>query len=114
MNIVYGILYIFHSNLRVLKAMKVTVRYYGVIWEAINKRTEEIELSECSTIRDLMKHIVETENPQLLEMIYDNQGRIRDFLAYVINGVDIRSLDGFNTMLKNEDVVLLSPPIGGG
>ena len=114
MNIIYGILYIFHSNLRVLYAMKVTVRYYGVVWEAINKRSDKIELSDSSTIGDLMKHLVETENPQLREMIYDKQGQIRDFLAYVINGVDVRSLDGFNTQLKNEDVVLLIPPIGGG
>lgn len=94
--------------------MKVTVRYYGVVREAINKRTEDVEVSDGSTIGDLMKHIVETKNPQLREMIYDKQGQVRDFLAYVINEVDVRSLDGFNTELKEGDVVLLLPPIGGG
>lgn len=114
MNIIYGILYIFHSNLRVLYTMKVTVRYYGVVWEAINKRTEDIEVSGGSTIRDLMEYLVETKNPQIRDMIFSKQGQVRDFLAYVINGVDVRSLDGFNTQLKDEDVVLLLPPIGGG
>ena len=94
--------------------MKVTVRYYGVVWETIDKRTDEIELSDSSTIGDLMKHLVETENPLLREMIFDTQGQVRDFLAFVINGVDIRSLTGFDTLLKNSDIVLLLPPLGGG
>ena len=104
MNIIYGILYIFHSNLR----------YYGVVWEAINKRTEDVDVLDGSTIRDLLEHLVKTKNPQLREMIFDNQGQVRDFLAYVINSVDVRSLDGFNTQLKDGDIVLLLPPIGGG
>ena len=94
--------------------MKVTIRYYGVVYDATGKRTEEIEVTNGSTISDLLANLVETRNPQLKEMIFDKENVIRDYLAFVINNVDVRSLDGFDTVLENGDIVLILPPIGGG
>ena len=37
-----------------------------------------------------------------------------DYLMFSINDADIRSLDGFDTVLRGGDRVLVMPPIGGG
>ena len=46
--------------------------------------------------------------------VFDDKGNIRDYLKVMVNGEDIRELDGLNTVLNDGDQVVIFQTIAGG
>ena len=93
--------------------MRVEVRYYATVMERVGLRSEPVELPGGATVGALLELLVE-RYPRLGEHVIDERGDLMEYLSYAVNSVDILSLKGFETALKDGDVVLLMPPIGGG
>ncbi len=93
--------------------MNVRVRFYGMVYDEVGTREWEIELVEDSTVNVLLSIIVE-RHPSLSGLVFDEEGVFREYLEIAVNHKDIVGLDGLETMLKEGDVVLIMPPIGGG
>jgi molybdopterin synthase sulfur carrier subunit len=93
--------------------LKITVRFYGVAYDNTGIREWHPELTIDASIGDLLNRIVDSF-PELNELIYDEDGSIRDYLAISVNNVDIQGLKGADTLLREEDTVFVMPPIGGG
>jgi molybdopterin synthase sulfur carrier subunit len=94
--------------------MEVEVRYYAVLRELAGKRSERVTLPEGSSVRDLVGLLVKRYGEGFERYIYDCEGRVRGYLSYMLNGFNINSLDGFETLLRDGDILSLLPPIGGG
>ena len=94
--------------------LEVEVKYYAMIREATGKRKEIVGLPPKSSIGDLIDMLVNRYGEEFARYIYDGEKRIRDYLSFMINGVNVNSLEGFDTPLKDGDVVALLPPVGGG
>ena len=92
--------------------MKVRVRYYGIVHDMVGARTESFNLQTPPKLIDLLREIVE-KYPELERMMFNGEA-FRDYLAVSVNNVDIMSLQGVDTMLRDGDQVFLMPPIGGG
>lgn len=93
--------------------MNVRVRFYGMVYDEVGTREWEIELVEDSAVNVLLSIIVE-RHPSLSGLVFDEEGVFREYLEIAVNHKDIVGLDGLETMLKEGDVVLIMPPIGGG
>ncbi len=93
--------------------MNVRVRFYGMVYDEVGTREWEIELVEDSTVNVLLSIIVE-RHPSLSGLVFDEEGVFREYLEIAVNHKYIVGLDGLETMLKEGDVVLIMPPIGGG
>jgi len=52
--------------------------------------------------------------PNLNESIWYADGSLAGHVAVVLNGRDIRHLDGVDTPLSKEDKLQVFPPVGGG
>jgi molybdopterin synthase sulfur carrier subunit len=94
--------------------LEVEVKYYAMIREATGKRKEIVGLPPKSYIGDLIDMLVNRYGEEFARYIYDGEKRVRDYLSFMINGVNVNSLEGFDTPLKDGDVVALLPPVGGG
>ncbi len=94
--------------------MEVEVRYYAMLREIAGKRFERVALPEGSTVRDLIDLLVERYGEGFERYIYDGEKRVRGYLSYMLNGVNINSLEGFETPIRDGDILSLLPPIGGG
>lgn len=94
--------------------MEVEVKYYAMIREATGKRSEVIELPVKSSVGDLLNLLSERYGCKFARYIYDAEKRVRDYLSFMLNGVNIYSLEGFYTPLKNRDTFAILPPVGGG
>lgn len=90
------------------------MRYYAMVRDAAGKRAETLSLPEGSTVRDLITRLVAIYGGKLRGYMYDDEGRLLDYLMFSVNEQDIRSLDGYETVLSDGDRVLVMPPIGGG
>lgn len=93
--------------------MNVRVRFYGMAYEEVGARELSIELTEGSTVDNLLSIIVE-KYPDLTNLVYDEEGVFREYLEVAVNKTDIIGLNGLETTLSDGDTVLIMPPIGGG
>jgi MoaD family protein len=93
--------------------LKITVRFYGVVYDTTDIREWQTELKEDSKIYDLLNNIALTF-PELKELIYHGDELRKDYLVVSLNNEDITGLNGFDSSLSNGDTVSLMPPIGGG
>ena len=94
--------------------MEVDVKFYAMLREATGKKVETVVLPEKSSVGDLINLLVERYGDRFGYYVYDKQKRVRDYLSFMLNGVNVNSLSGFETLLSDGDVVSLLPPIGGG
>ena len=94
--------------------MEVEVKLYAMLREIASKKLEKVDLPEKASMRDLIGFMISKYGEEFGTYIYDADKKVRNYLSYMINGVNINSLDGFETTLKDGDVISLLPPVGGG
>ncbi|MHA1145738.1 MAG: MoaD family protein [Candidatus Helarchaeota archaeon] len=77
---------------------------------------EELEI-ESNTIEDLERKIVQKFGDALLEdnlFVNAETGLFHDHMLVLVNGKNIRFLNGLNTELKEGDTIVICPPVAGG
>ena len=94
--------------------MEVELRYYAMVRDAAGKRSETLSLPGGATVMDLVNHLVGLYGDRFRGYVFDDEGMLIDYLMFSVNEVDVRSLEGFDTVLRDGDRVLVMPPIGGG
>jgi len=92
----------------------VKVRYYAMLSDAAGKREEDIELPEGSTVLDLVHKLIDRYGQRLRDYVYDEEEQLLNYMKFSVNEVNILSLEGFDTLLGDGDLVQVIPPIGGG
>jgi len=93
--------------------LNITVRFYGIAYDYTEIREWCIEMKNNVVVMDLLIMIVD-KFPAMRDLVYDENGTYREYLAVSINNVDILGLDGVNTVLSEGDMFFVMPPIGGG
>lgn len=94
--------------------MEVEVKFYAMLRDIAGNKAETVSLLLKSSVRDLLDLLVARYGEEFERYIYDAEKQLRSYLSYMLNGININSLDGFDTMLKEGDVLSLLPPVGGG
>lgn len=94
--------------------MRLEVKYYAMLRDSTGKKSERILLPDDASFQDLLERIMENYGEEFRRHIFDEQGEYRSFLTYLINGISIHNLNGFETLLKDGDKVAILPPVGGG
>jgi adenylyltransferase/sulfurtransferase len=73
---------------------------------------EAVEI-EGARIRELLDNLTERYR-DLRKHLFDDSGKLRSFVNVYVNEDDIRSLDRFETVVAETDVVSIVPSIAGG
>ncbi len=93
--------------------MKVSIRFYAYLAEQFNIKDKfDIELNENSNILQLLEKICEKYD--LREKLLDKNNNLRDQIAILKNGREIKFLSGMNTVLENGNEISIFPPVHGG
>src|SRR5690606_24430855 len=69
--------------------------------------------AEAGTVRELAERLVE-QYPGLRDRIFGEDGRIAHHVNVYVNSEEIRSLQGEDTPLKDDDEVAFIPAMAGG
>jgi len=94
--------------------MKVTVKFFTVLRELTGKKEDEIELPNTITVEELLSLLSERHGQGFTDYVYDEKGRVRDHLQFLINGRSITNLQRFETRLEEGNTFAIIPPVGGG
>jgi len=94
--------------------MKVTVKFFTNLREIIGKPQEQIELSEAVTVNELLQQLGEKYGEKFTRYVFDEKGAVRGHLHFLINGKSITNRQGLKTKLKENDIIAILPPVGGG
>ena len=91
--------------------MSVTVRIPTPLRSyADGKKQVEVE---AATVREALDTLVE-RHPDLRPHLYDEEGRLRNFVNAFVNDEDVRERGGGDTPVRQGDTVTLVPSIAGG
>jgi MoaD family protein len=95
--------------------LKVKVQYLGYIKNMVNKRDEEFELEEDSSVSDLLNKMVEVYGKPFKKEVYEPSLKdVKTGFCVTVNGVLMDQLRGVDTKLGEGDKVILMSLMSGG
>ena len=96
-------------------ALQVKVKYLAVAREIAGAREEVIEISNPSTIMDLLVLLVQKHGQKMREYLFDQKtGEPRPHLQFFLNDKSIHLISGLKTALANDATLAIVPPVSGG
>jgi molybdopterin synthase sulfur carrier subunit len=94
--------------------MKVRVKFFASLRELAGKKEEILELDEGSTVMTLLEQLAKIYGGSVRNYIFDEGGRPRDHLQFLIDGRSVATMSGFETKLSDGCSFAIIPPVGGG
>jgi molybdopterin synthase sulfur carrier subunit len=76
-------------------------------------RDFQVELDDGSTAKELLDRLCLSQQ-RLKSALFDESGRVREYVILMKNRKDIDSFDGLETKLSDGDEVAILPPVAGG
>ena len=97
--------------------MDVNIRFFTILRELLGKKTETLEFRDMSivTVESVLKRLTDLHGQVFFNYVFDKEtGTVKNHLAFLVNGLNVMPNEGLQTPLKNDDVLAIIPPVGGG
>ena len=88
------------------------IRFYATLRPLVGGRSVQLE-PQPATVAEVLARLV-AEHSGLEARILDEAGQVRRFVAVMLNGRDIRHLEGLNTPIPPNSDMDIFPPVAGG
>ncbi|MGC8998379.1 MAG: MoaD/ThiS family protein [Candidatus Bathyarchaeia archaeon] len=77
-------------------------------------KTRELAVTCNGTLQNMIENASKILGPEFVDDVYDKKrGKVRDDMIIMVNGRNIKDLEGEIT-LKDNDVIAIFPPLAGG
>ncbi len=95
--------------------MRVKVEYLGFIMNMLNKRMDELELDEGTTLQGLLGRLSSLYGAVFRKEVFEpGQEDVKTGFVVTVNGVLVGQLKGVRTRLEHGDHVILMSLMSGG
>ena len=89
------------------------VRVFGTLRQFVGAPAVDVDLESGDTVRDLL-HRITALHPALGEKALDEEGHLQSSFNILVNGRNVKFLDGLDSILHEGDRLALFPAVGGG
>jgi molybdopterin synthase sulfur carrier subunit len=96
------------------EGISINLKYFAMIRDITGKKEESLPLKEGSSAMDVLTKLAEIYKEKLSQFIFDENGKPRENLTFLINGQAIKSENLKEKKLRNGDIFVILPPISGG
>jgi molybdopterin synthase sulfur carrier subunit len=94
--------------------LKIQVKFLATIREITDKSEIELEIWPGDTVGKVFQALQTLYGPEFEEATTGTTAGGIPKVRFLVNGRDIDFLEGFETELKDGDVMVLVPPVAGG
>ena len=95
--------------------MKVKVQYFARIRELTNQKEEVLDVAEKATVLDILTALSKRHGDKFREYIFDARtGEPKTYVQFLVNQDSISNLKGLSTVLTENSILAIIPPVGGG
>jgi len=94
--------------------LRVRVRYFTTLRELAGTAEEDVQMDNDATLACLIDELARRYGKAARDYLYNKGEEVDPAIYLLINGVNSRMLSGTETTLKEDDIVAIIPPIGGG
>lgn len=92
--------------------LRMKVRLFASLRERIGQKELEISIKDAISVQKLIELLVE-RFPEVKDLLIQDD-KFESFYHILINGKNMLRLEGTNTVLAEDDIIAILPPIGGG
>ncbi|MBN1681645.1 MAG: MoaD family protein [Anaerolineae bacterium] len=93
--------------------MQKTIRLFVTLRDLAGSKTLSVPLDSGSTVRDLIQAI-NAANPAIATALLDSEGQLSDAVFIYVHGRNVIGLQGLDTPIREDDEIMLVPPMVGG
>ncbi|MFW9834607.1 MAG: ubiquitin-like small modifier protein 1 [Candidatus Thorarchaeota archaeon] len=91
---------------------QVLVKFFATVREVTGVKSIELE---AGNIRELLQQLIRIYGNKFKDTVLDDEtGELKQFFSCMVNGKRIELLNGYETVLKDNDSIAFFPPVGGG
>lgn len=95
--------------------MKFQVKYLLPLSEMVLKRDDTVKAEGKVTVEKMLNILISKNRGTLGRIIWDpSTHELNEAVLILVNGVNIFSLQGYETEITDGDTVVLGPAVGGG
>jgi len=89
------------------------IKVYATLRDIVGGGTITLAGVDSITVGAMLEKMFQL-HPGLKDEFYKSNGEMHSAIHILINGRDMRYLDGWDTVVSTADVVRIFPPVGGG
>lgn len=89
------------------------IKVYATLRDIVGGGSIRLDGVSTITVGEMLKKMFE-KYPALKSEFYKTNGDMHSAIHILINGRDMRYIDGWDTVVTEKDVVRIFPPVGGG
>jgi len=94
--------------------IKIKVKFLSLLSDLTDSDEIELELDDNPSIRALFNSLRSKIGNEFDRRILTPSGELNKYILLGLNGKDIRTLNGLDTIIKAEDEVVFLPALAGG
>ncbi|WXG45363.1 MAG: ubiquitin-like small modifier protein 1 [Candidatus Atabeyarchaeum deiterrae] len=94
-----------------------TVKFFAALRDIAGKREMKVRLPrKKTTVLEILEDLSKALGKEFRDYMFEGRDckSTRSQVSIMINGQSIRNLENLNTMVRDNDVIAILPPISGG
>ncbi|MEM3437796.1 MAG: MoaD/ThiS family protein [Nitrososphaerales archaeon] len=96
------------------ETVSINLKYFAMIRDITGKKEESLQFNKDKSAMDVLIKLTEIYNKKLYQFLFDENGEPRENITFLINGYAIEREKLKEKKLKDGDIFVILPPIGGG
>jgi len=89
------------------------IKVFATLRDVVGGKSIQIDITQPVRAAELLSQVV-AKHPPLRAKLFAQDGGLNPSVHILINGRDVRFLDGLDTVVGPSDSVQMFPPVGGG